>query len=144
MPTVYRSAVVGGDAARVWAALRDFNGLPGWHPGFTASVIEGAGHAGEVGALRRITLTSGAAIRERLLALSDLERSMTYEIVESPLPITAYVATLKVTPVTATGEAFVEWRSSFDCAPDQVTPMQDLIAGVYTAGLDSLAARFAG
>jgi hypothetical protein len=43
-----------------------------------------------------------------------------------------------------TGAAFVAWRSSFDCTPDQVTPMHSLIAGVYTAGLDSLSARFAG
>ena len=39
-------------------------------------------------------------IRERLLALSDYDYSCTYEILESPMGVTNYVATLKLTPVT--------------------------------------------
>ena len=39
-------------------------------------------------------------IRERLLALSDYDYSCTYAILESPMGVDNYVATLKLTPVT--------------------------------------------
>ena len=32
MAEVYTSSVIAAPADRVWARIRDFNGLPGWHP----------------------------------------------------------------------------------------------------------------
>src|ERR1700758_4569869 len=39
---------------------------------------------------------SGGHFRERLLALSDRDHICTYTILESPLPITDYVATIQL------------------------------------------------
>ncbi len=41
MVKVYTSSVINTPADRVWAHIRDFNGLPAWHPGIADSRIEG-------------------------------------------------------------------------------------------------------
>ena len=39
MPRVYVSTVVNARSDRVWARVRDFNGLPNWHPAIAESRI---------------------------------------------------------------------------------------------------------
>ena len=46
------TAVIDAPVARVWAAMRDFNGLPGWHPVIARSEIEGGKPADQVGCIR--------------------------------------------------------------------------------------------
>ena len=41
MARVYVSSVIGAAAAKVWLRVRDFNGLPNWHPAIAESRIEG-------------------------------------------------------------------------------------------------------
>lgn len=48
MPKPYASGVVPADADTVWRMVRDFNGLPSWHPAIEASEIEPGPSAGEV------------------------------------------------------------------------------------------------
>ena len=55
-------------------------------------------------------------IRERLLALSDYDYWCIYEILESPMGVENYVATLKLTPVTDGDRCFAEWSAEFECA----------------------------
>ena len=40
MPKAYASTVVNAPASTVWAAIRDFNGLPGWVAAIADSTIE--------------------------------------------------------------------------------------------------------
>jgi hypothetical protein len=40
MPRVYISSVIDAPAAKVWERIRDFNGLPRWHPRIRDSRIE--------------------------------------------------------------------------------------------------------
>ena len=94
--------------------------------------------------MRNFRLKDGGRIRERLLGLSDYDLSMTYSILESPMAVTNYVATLKLTPVTDGDRSFAEWSAEFDCAP---TGEAELVAhigrNVFLAGLRALQARFA-
>lgn len=78
------------------------------------------GKAGDqASAIRRVT-TAERTIRQILLAHSDLERSYTYSFCgQPPMAVHNYVATIRVTPVTETNRAFVEWWATFDCAVDQ-------------------------
>ena len=55
-------------------------------------------------------------IREQLLTLSDYDYQCTYSILESPMGVENYVATLKLTPVTDGNRTFAEWWAEFDCA----------------------------
>jgi len=71
MVKVYTSSVVDAAADKVWAAIRDFNAMPKWHPAIKDSRIEGGLPADRVGCIRNFNLTSGGNIREQLLTLSD-------------------------------------------------------------------------
>ena len=50
MARSYASAVIPAPAEQVWELVREFNGLPDWHPAIASSEIEGGRSAGEVGA----------------------------------------------------------------------------------------------
>ena len=52
MARVYVSSVINAPAAKVWARVRDFNGLPNWHPGIAESRIENGEPADKVGCVR--------------------------------------------------------------------------------------------
>ncbi len=49
MPKAYASTVVNAPAATVWAAIRDFNGLPGWVAAIADSMIEDGKASDQVG-----------------------------------------------------------------------------------------------
>ena len=56
---------------------------------------------------------------ERLLALSDYDLSMSYAILESPMEVSDYVASVSLSPVTEGNATFAEWSAEFDCAPSR-------------------------
>ena len=145
MPKAYASTVLNAPASEVWAAIRDFNGLPGWHPGIADSSMEGGGAGDQVGAVRSMHLGDGAHIRERLLSLSDVERSYSYNFETTPFSVLNYHATLRVTPVTDGHRAFVEWWTTFDCEPEKIDDWTHTFASiVFKGGLDALKAKFGG
>ncbi|MCH7622136.1 MAG: SRPBCC family protein [Chloroflexi bacterium] len=95
--------------------------------------------ADRIGCVRRLTLEDGAVIREELLAFSDEERSCTYSILESPLPLENYISTLRLLPVTNGDRTFSQWSSEFDTAPENEAEFCGLFAdGVYQGGFDNL------
>jgi hypothetical protein len=137
---VFVSSVIDAPADEVWGAIRDFNGLPTWHPVVAASEIEGGLPSGEVGCVRVLTLGDGAKVVETLLELSDAKRSVTYNIVESPLGVLGYVATLAVTPVTDGDRSYVEWTAEFEPAEgqDAAERVQFIGTNVFQTGLTAL------
>ena len=144
MARAYASGVVSASADEVWALVRDFDGLPSWHPAIKASEIEeGTNHV--VGAVRKLTLDGGAVVRERLVTLDDTDRTYTYEFTDpGPMPVRSYRSTIRVAPVTDTGGAFVEWRCWFDSeAADEAGMSRQFSQGVYTTGIEALQRRFA-
>ena len=143
MARVYVSSVIGAPAQRVWERIRDFNGLPRWHPMIRDSRIEDALPADKVGCIRHFHLQNGDMIREQLLGLSDYDLYCTYSILESPMPLTDYVATMRLTPVTEGDRCFIEWTAEFSCAPEAE---EDLVTGigndVFQTGFDALKRHF--
>ena len=143
MARVYVSSVVDAPAGRVWERVRDFNALPRWHPRIADSHIENGEPADKVGCVRNFRLQNGDRIREKLLALSDYDLFCTYSILESPMPLSDYVATLRLTPVSDGDRCFVEWSAEFDCAAEAE---EDLVAGigrdVFQTGFDALKRHF--
>ncbi|MGI9384036.1 MAG: SRPBCC family protein [Methyloligellaceae bacterium] len=145
MARVFVSSVIGAPADKVWARIRDFNGLPGWHPAVRESQIEGGEPADKVGCVRDFYLQNGDRLREQLLGLSDYDMFCTYSILESPMPLENYVATLRLTPVTDGERTFAEWSAEFDCTPDHETDLVSGIGGdVFQGGFDSLKRHFGG
>ncbi len=145
MARVYVSSIIDAPAAKVWAKVRDFNALPRWVPAVRESRIENGEPADKVGCVRDFYLQNGDHLRERLLGLSDYDMFCTYSILESPMPLTDYIATLRLTPVTDGDKTFVEWTAEFECAPELAA---DLVSGiganVFQAGFDSLKRQMMG
>lgn len=145
MARVYVSSVINAPAARVWERVRDFNGLPNWHPRIRDSRIEDALPADKVGCIRNFHLQNGDNIREQLLGLSDYDMFCTYAILDSPMPLSDYVATLRLTPVTEGDRCFIEWSAEFECDPNDET---DLVSGigtnVFQGGFSALNRHFGG
>ncbi len=139
MARVYVSSVVRAPASKVWDRIRDFNGLARWHPAIADSQIENGEPSDKVGCVRNFRLQNGDQLREQLLGLSDYDMFCTYSILESPMPLENYVATIRVTPVTDGDAAFLEWSAEFDCDPENE---EDLVNGigndVFGGGFDAL------
>lgn len=143
-PTVYVSSVIDAPTRRVWPYIRDFNALPDWHPLIKESRIETGLAADQVGCVRDFRLNDGSRIREQLLALSDYDLCCVYSILESPMPLTNYVATVRLTPVTDGDRTFAEWSATFDAdAEHEATLIRDISNDVFQAGFDALRARLA-
>ncbi len=143
MTKVYTSSVIGASAEQVWDIIRDFNGMPLWHPLIAVSRIEDELNSAEVGCVRDFQLKDGGKIREKLLALSDYDFSFTYSILESPMALENYVATLKLTPITDGLRCVGEWTAEFDCASKDEEELRVLIGqSVFQNGFDALKARF--
>jgi hypothetical protein len=52
MARAHASSVIDAPIDRVWARIRDFNGLEVWHPGVVKSEIEGGKPSDQVGCVR--------------------------------------------------------------------------------------------
>ena len=58
MTKVFVSAIIDAPIAQVWAKMRDFNGLPDWHPRFSRSHIEDGLRSDTIGCID----SSGGAV----------------------------------------------------------------------------------
>jgi NADPH:quinone reductase-like Zn-dependent oxidoreductase len=114
MVDIHRSIVVDAPVDLVWAIVRDFNGHDRWHPAVANSAIEEGIEADQVGAVRNFRLADGGRIREQLLALSDVQMSFRYCILEAPIFLCNYVASVRLRRVTDGEACLWEWRASFD------------------------------
>jgi hypothetical protein len=140
---VYTSSVIDASADNVWQRIRDFNALPVWHPVIADSRIENSEPSDRVGCVRHFHTRDGGMIREQLLGLSDYDFSCVYSILESPMGVANYIATLKLTPVTDGNRCFAEWSAEFDCAPGREAELaQGIGTGVFQAGFDALKRHF--
>ena len=111
MPRVTISSVIDAPIEKVWARIRDFNGLPGWHPRMVESQIEDGKEATDIGGVRNFKVASGATIREKLLEFSDDDLLTTYSIIEPPRrsPITRQRC--KLERVTDGDRTYAEWTA---------------------------------
>jgi mxaD protein len=128
--------------ATTWQLIGRFDGLHQWHPAFRSDEIV-RGENNVTGAVRLLTLQDGGRITEELLAYSGEAMRMRYRITNSPLPLTAYVATLEVSP-GKDGGSRLTWSSTFQGrdgepgAGGDDASLKKLVTGLYTAGFAHL------
>jgi hypothetical protein len=145
MPRVFVSSVINAEASAVWDRIRDFNAMPKWHPRIRDSRIEDALPADKIGAIRNFHLQSGDMIREQLVGMSDYDLFYSYAMLEGPMPLWDYMATLRLTPVTDGNRCFAEWSAEFDCDAADANDLQTGIAtNVFQGGFDALKRHFGG
>lgn len=139
MPRVFESAILDAPVEAVWEVLRDFNGHDRWHPAVDESRTERGRSSDEIGCVRRFRLRDGSELRERLLALSDLETTFSYCLLDTPVPLFNYVAHVRLMPVTDGDATFWQWESRFDVPQGLEDEMKGLVAeGIYRSGFDAI------
>ena len=135
--SVQRETTIDRAPATVWKMVGDFNALDVWHPAVTRSTATG----NAPGATRLLTLGNGATISEKLLARDAAKHSYSYAILKSPLPVKNYKSTLQLSP-TPDGKTLMRWSSTFEAAGADDAKAQEVIQGIYDAGLAKVAANF--
>ncbi len=144
MPKSYYSTVYDQPAEEVWRVIRDFNNYPVWVDGAGASTIEDGKKGDAVGAVRNV-LYNGERRRQRLLALSDVERMQVYTFEgPAPMPVWDLQATIRVTPVIDGDRAFVEWFATFDCYPEGQDECIAFFRDAFAGWLESLRRHLQG
>jgi NADPH:quinone reductase-like Zn-dependent oxidoreductase len=135
MVTVVRSTIINAPIDEVWAFLRDFNAHDQWHPAVAESRIEDGRAPDEVGCVRNFRLVDGAQLREQLLALDDRNRTYTYCILDSPIPLVGYVSTVTLKPVSDGNRTYWHWRSTFHPPPERTAELARMVGeDIYVGG----------
>jgi uncharacterized membrane protein len=107
-------------ADEVWAVAGDFGGIE-WMPGIESVTVEGDD---------RTINTSGMTIVERLVRRDDEARSISYSIVDGPVPIESHQATITV---LAAGDGSRVSYSVTTEPDDAAAFMKDVYAGALKA-----------
>jgi Polyketide cyclase / dehydrase and lipid transport len=134
MSRVQVIAAIPADPQAVWDVVGDFGAIAKWHPAVAESLAEGTGP----GALRRLALVNGDRLTERLEEFNDGERYYSYSLVEGPLPVSDYYATLHVRAAYDAPSSTIEWIGAFTARDVSETEAEQLIRSIYEAGLDNL------
>lgn len=120
----------------VWQKIRDFNGLPSWHPMIARSAMEDGKSGDQVGAVRNFFTHDGGNIREQLLGLNDRDRVITYSILESGMGVSDYVAEIALQRISHDNSTLAKWTAEFNCADDQAAELEQFIGQtVFQGGL---------
>jgi hypothetical protein len=145
VPHVVKSTILDAPTQRVWEVLRDFNGHDRWHPAVTTSQIERAQTSDKIGCIRRFKLKDGSELREQLLALSDIEQTFSYCLLDTPIPMFNYVAHVRLLPVTDGDRTFWGWESRFTTRPADAERITRMVAeDIYQDGFDAIRRHLLG
>jgi len=124
-----------GKPADVWAVVGDFCAIKDWHPAVAqCEKIEEGGDT-----YRLLTLKDGGKIKEKLTDKGDT--SYSYEIVESPLPVKNYKATLRVGPDDEENRVEIVWTATFDANGASDEEATKTITGILNDGVGGIKAK---
>ncbi len=126
---VTRTGTFAASPDELWAMVSDFGGLDKFVDGLEPYETEGEG----VGAKRSIPMGGGVVV-ETLDALDDDARSLTYSIVESPLPFKDYAATMTVGADGESGSSLT-WTGTFEPDGASKEDAEKLAGNIYSGGI---------
>ena len=93
----------------------------------------------EIRLTRDIEHSGNAQLREQLLALSDLEQTFSYCLLDTPIPMFNYVAHVRLLPVTDGDRTFWQWESRFTTRPEDREGITQMVAEqIYQAGFEAV------
>jgi hypothetical protein len=131
-----RSIEVNGAPAAVWSAIGAFCAIKDWLPPVGICIEDG-----KTPPIRTLVTKDGkAAFVEKQTARSDAEHSYSYTFVSSPLPVTNYSSTIKVT-AKGEGVSVVTWTGTYTPDSGKEKDASDALTGVYESGLAGIKAR---
>ena len=113
---------------RVWGLIRDFADVSAWAPTAKLEGIDGQG----AGAVRRIATEMGLFV-ERCPEHDDAAHRFSYEILESPLPFTTYLAVVELTALAA-HRCQIEWSCDFEADAASTAGLSQAVGDTYRKG----------
>ena len=131
-----RSVDVNGTPATVWSVIGPFCAIQQWHPAI-GTCTEG-GTAKHTRTL--VTRDGNATFVETQIGRNDAEYSYSYVFDRSPLPVTQYTSTLKVTP-KGKDISTVTWTGTYIPDPGKEIAANEALLGIYEAGLNAIKAK---
>ena len=91
--------------------------------------------------MRKFRLGDGSELREQLLALSDVDASYSYCLLDTPLPLFNYVSHVRLIPVTDEDHTFWQWEGQFTTFSEQKDDLAAMVGNdIYQAGFDAIRA----
>lgn len=138
MPDVRCTREIAASAATVWDTVGDFAAVGRYVPTVVKLELEGERGPGQI---RRLTLDDGSLTVSRCTALDDEALSVSYEILETELPLDDYSSTQDVHPL-AENRCELRWTSQFEPRGVTVAEAVSYLEGAIESGLDVLARQF--
>ena len=139
-----KSIIVHAAPGPAWERIKNFGTLDSWHPGVASDeIVAGTGNA--VGSERRITLTSGAVITEKLVGFDARHHRFRVTMLTGTLPVSSYASIISI-KAAGKNRSKITWSGKFkrkDTGPNPAAGANDAAAtaavtAFYQAGLDNL------
>lgn len=133
---VHESAVVDRPLNVVWERVRSLNFS--WQSNVSSTELADGAAVDCVGSEHTITFSDGTIWRVKLVELSDIHTTLTYEVImsEPPLPVMSMLNTIQLRRVSENNTTFVEWVTDFsndadtavveDCRYKRLEALRDL------------------
>jgi hypothetical protein len=132
-----RSIEVSAAPATVWSAIGAFCAIKDWLPPVGMCIEDGKSPPTRT----LVTKDGKASFVETQTARNEKEYSYSYAFLSSPLPVTNYKSTIKVT-AKSDGVSVVTWTGTYTPDSGKEKDAIDALNGVYEAGLAGIQARF--
>ncbi|KQT50280.1 MxaD protein [Aureimonas sp. Leaf454] len=132
---VTKTSTVAASPETVWKTIGGFCGIGEWHPVVEKCALSEKGSKPE----RTLTLKGGGTLVEEEQARDEASMSYTYTILSGPLPVEDYKSTIMVTKEGDGSK--VTWSGDFKAKGATDEKAQEVIGGVYEAGLKSISER---
>ena len=130
---VSKSAEIAASPETVWKTISEFCSIGQWHP-----AIEKCEPSTKDGKeMRTLSLKGGGTIVEERTADSEKGMMYSYKMLDTPLPVEDYKSPIRVMKHGKGSK--VTWMGTFKAkgAPD--AKAKEVVAGIYDAGLKSIA-----
>jgi uncharacterized protein YndB with AHSA1/START domain len=136
---VFCASVIPAKLATVWAKVRAFDGMGGWHPDVAEMHMTDGARPDQVSGARDFSINGGHLV-ERLTWLSDTDHAFRYVIEESPMPWVHYHAGARFYPVTSHDATLGVWTADWVAAPqDDLQLIPAIHQDVFQKAFDTLA-----
>jgi Polyketide cyclase / dehydrase and lipid transport len=121
-----------GAPAQIWGIAGDFCAIKTWHPLVADCKQTNEGDT----IVRTLTAKNGATIKEKLVESDD--RSYSYQIIESPLPVKNYNAKLWVEEGQRPSSTVIHWDAEFDANGASDDAAKKKINDILAVGLKGI------
>jgi hypothetical protein len=128
---------VNGNPSDVWATIGPFCAIKNWLPPVGTCAESGS----QLATRTLVTKDGKATFIETQTMRDDAAHTYSYTFQSSPLPVSSYASTLKVSALKP-GRSLVTWTGIYVPAPGKEKDAIEALSGIYAAGIASIKSKF--